>query len=216
MENKTAIIAGASGLIGQSLIQLLLKSDKYSKVIALVRTTLGINHTKLSELKVDFDTIRDFTDFPKCDDIFCCLGTTIKNAGSKEAFYKVDYTYCHELAKRGLAAGADRFFQVTAMGADSKSSNFYSRVKGQLEDQLSFLGYKTIYIFKPSLLRGDRKEFRFGEKLALIITRAIPFIGPLKKYRPIHVDKVADAMLKVAKQEDKGFYYYQSDIMQKM
>ncbi|MFT6053794.1 MAG: hypothetical protein ACJASP_000678 [Roseivirga sp.] len=85
-----------------------------------------------------------------------------------------------------------------------------------MEDQLSFLGYKTIYIFKPSLLRGDRKEFRFGEKLALIITRAIPFIGPLKKYRPIHVDKVADAMLKVAKQEDKGFYYYQSDIMQKM
>jgi uncharacterized protein YbjT (DUF2867 family) len=216
MENKTAIIAGASGLIGQSLIQQLLASNQYTKVIALVRSPLGINNPKFSELKIDFDEISAYCEFPKGEDIYCCLGTTIKNAGSKEAFYKVDFTYCYELAKRGLDAGADRFFQVSAMGANPKSSNFYSRVKGELEDQLSFLGYRTIYVFKPSLLRGDRKEFRFGEKLALIITRIIPFIGSWKKYRPIHVDKVADAMLKVAKQEDKGFYYYQSDIMQKM
>jgi uncharacterized protein YbjT (DUF2867 family) len=216
MENKTAIIAGASGLIGRSLTQQLLNSNQYSNVIALVRKPLGISHSKFSEVTVDFDRISDFVDFPMGEDIFCCLGTTMKNAGSKEAFFKVDYTYCYDLAKRGLQAGADRFFLVSAMGANPKASNFYSRVKGELEDQLSFLGYRTVYVFKPSLLRGDRKEFRFGEKLALIITRIIPFIGPWKKYRPIHVDKVADAMVKVAKQDDKGFYYYQSDIMQKM
>jgi uncharacterized protein YbjT (DUF2867 family) len=216
MENKTAIIAGASGLIGQSLTQQLLNSNQYSKVIALVRKPLGISHPKFSEVTVDFDRITDFVDFPKGEDIFCCLGTTMKNAGSKEAFFKVDYTYCYDLAKIGLQAGADRFFLISAMGANPKAGNFYSRVKGELEDQLSFLGYRTIYVFKPSLLRGDRKEFRFGEKLALIITRIIPFIGPWKKYRPIHVDKVADAMVKVANQDDKGFYYYQSDIMQKI
>lgn len=216
MENKTAIIAGASGLIGRSLTQQLLNSDQYSKVISLVRKPLGFVHPKYSEVIIDFNTISDFADFPKGEDIFCCLGTTMKNAGSKEAFFKVDYTYCYDLAKRGLQAGADRYFLVSAMGANPKSSNFYSRVKGELEDQLSFLGYRTIYVFKPSLLRGNREEFRLGEKLALIITRIIPFVGALRKYKPIHVDKVADAMVKVAKQDDKGFYYYQSDIMQKM
>lgn len=216
MESKTAIIAGASGLIGQSLTQLLLNSEDYGQVIALVRKPLGIQHDKLKELTVNFDHLADMEDFPKADDIFCTLGTTIKKAGSQEAFYKVDYTYPMELAKRGLKANAQRFFLVTALGANMNSSNFYSRVKGELEDKISFLNYRTIYIFKPSLLRGNRKESRLGEKFAQAITRIIPFVGPWKKYLPIHADKVADAMMKVAKQEDKGCYFYQSEIMQKM
>lgn len=216
MESKTAIIAGASGLIGQSLIQMLLNSKDYGQVIALVRKPLGIQHDKLKELTVNFDHLVDMEDFPEADDIFCTLGTTIKNAGSQDAFYKVDYTYPMELAKRALKSGAKRFFLVTALGSNMNSRNFYSRVKGELEDKISFLNYRTIYIFKPSLLRGDRKESRPGEKFGQAITRIIPFIGPWKKYRPIHVNKVADAMMKVAKQEDKGCYYYQSEIMQKM
>ena len=216
MEQKTAIIAGASGLIGRSLIQLLLKSNDYGQVIALVRSPLGILNEKLSEVKMDFDELANLSDFPKGDDIFCCLGTTIKKAGSKEAFYKVDFTYPYELAKTALKAGADRFFVVTALGADKHSRVFYNRVKGELEDQISFLDYRTIYIFKPSLLRGKRDEMRFGERFAQAITRVIPFVGAWKKYHPIHADKVADAMIKVAKQEDKGCYYYQSEIMRKM
>lgn len=216
MESKTAIIAGASGLIGQSLIQMLLNSKDYGQVIALVRKPLGIQHDKLKELTVNFDHLADMEDFPQADDIFCTLGTTIKKAGSQDAFYKVDYTYPMDLAKRALKSGANRFFLVTALGSNMNSRNFYSRVKGELEDKISFLNYRTIYIFKPSLLRGDRKESRPGEKFGQLITRIIPFIGPWKKYRPIHVDKVADAMMKVAKQEDKGCYYYQSEIMQKM
>lgn len=216
MESKTAIIAGASGLIGQSLIQMLLNSKDYGQVIALVRKPLGIQHEKLRELTVNFDHLADMEDFPEADDIFCTLGTTIKKAGSQEAFHTVDFTYPIELAKRALKANAKRYFLVTALGSNKKSSNFYGRVKGELEDKISFLNYRTIYIFKPSLLRGDRKENRPGEKVAQAVMRIIPFIGPWKKYRPIHVDKVADAMMKVSKQEDKGCYFYQSEIMQKM
>ncbi len=216
MESKTAIIAGASGLIGQSLTQMLLNSKDYGQVIALVRKPLGIQHAKLKELTVNFDHLADMEDFPEVDDIFCTLGTTIKKAGSQEAFYTVDFTYPMELAQRGLKANAQRFFLVAALGSNMNSGNFYSRVKGELEDKISFLNYRTIYIFKPSLLRGDRQEHRLGEKIGQAITRIIPFVGALKKYRPIHVDKVADAMMKVAKQEDKGCYYYQSEIMQKM
>ncbi len=216
MESKTAIIAGASGLIGQSLTQMLLNSKDYGQVIALVRKPLGIQHDKFKELTIDFDQLAEMDEFPQADDIYCTLGTTIKNAGSKDAFYKVDFTYPMELARCALKAGAKRFFLVSAMGAKINSRNFYSRVKGELEDKISFLDYRTIYIFKPSLLRGKRKENRPGEKMAQLFTRIVPFIGPWKKYRPIHADKVADAMMKVAKQEDKGCYFYQSEIMRKM
>ena len=216
MESKTAIIAGASGLIGSSLTQQLLNSKDYCQVVALVRKPLNIEHPKLNQQVIDFDQLAELPDFPKGDDVFCTLGTTIKTAGSKESFYKVDFTYPYELAKRALAAGAERYFIVSAMGADVDSLYFYNRVKGEIEDKVSFLDYRTIYIFKPSLLRGDRNESRLGEKIALAITRIIPFIGPLKKYHPIHADKVADAMLKVAKQEVKGCYYYESELMRKM
>lgn len=213
---KTAIIAGASGLIGRSLTQHLLNSDDYGQIIALVRKPLGFQHKKLSEVKIDFDELANIKDFPKADDIFCCLGSTMKKAGSKEAFYKIDFTYPYELAKAALVAGGDRYFLVSALGAKKNSKYFYSRVKGELEDQISFLDYRTIYIFKPSLLRGNREESRIGEKLMQAFTRIIPFVGPWKKYRPIHADKVADSMMKVAQQEDKGCYFYQSEIMRNM
>lgn len=118
MDSKTAIIAGASGLIGRSLTQSLLQSNAYGQVIALVRKPLGLQHDKLKELTVDFNILSEMDDFPKADDIFCCLGTTMKKAGSKEVFYKVDFTYPYELAKKALENGGDRFFLVSAMGAD--------------------------------------------------------------------------------------------------
>lgn len=203
-------------MIGRSLIQLLLKSNDYGQVIALVRKPLGIKHDKLTEHNLNFDELQDTPDFPKGDDVFCCLGTTMKKAGSKDAFYKVDFTYPYELARRALAAGATRYFLVSAMGAKLKSRVFYNRVKGELEDKVSFLNYRTIYIFKPSLLRGKREESRPGESFAQAFTRIVPFIGPWKKYHPIKAEKVADAIMKVAEQEDKGCYFYQSEIMRKM
>ena len=207
MESKTAIIAGASGLIGRSLTQMILNSDDYGQVIALVRKPLGLQHDKLKEQIIDFNELRQMQDFPKGDDIFCCLGTTMKQAGSKDAFYKVDFTYPYELAQTALEAGADRYFLISAMGAKKNSRVYYNRVKGELEDKISFLNYRTIYIFKPSLLRGKRNESRPGESFAQAFTRIVPFVGPWKKYHPIKAEKVADAMMKVAKQEDKGCYF---------
>jgi len=216
MDSKTAVIAGASGLIGQSLIQRLLANSDYATVIALVRRPLGIQHEKLTELTVSFDALASMEDFPSADDIFCCLGTTQKKTPNPEDYSKVDYDYCMELAKRGLKEGADRFFLISSLGAKKGAGNFYLNLKGELEHEVSFLNYRTIYIFRPSLLRGDRKENRPGEKFAQFITRLIPFLGPWKKYKPIHADKVADAMMKVAQQDDKGCYFYESDIMQRM
>lgn len=216
MDTKTAIIAGASGLIGRSLTQQLLKSNNYGQVIALVRKPLGIQHDKLKELTINFDELETMDDFPKGDDIFCCLGTTQKKTPNKDDYRRVDYTYCMDFAKRSLKAGGDRFFLISSMGAKKGARSFYLNLKGELEHDLSFLNYRTIYIFRPALLRGSRNENRPGEKFAQALTRIIPFIGPLKKYKPIHADKVVDAMLKVAKQEDKGCYFYSSEIMQRM
>ena len=216
MDTKTAIIAGASGLIGRSLTQALLKSEDYDQVILLVRKPIGIQYEKIREQLIDFDELESMGDFPKGDDIFCCLGTTQKKTPNESEYRKVDYDYCYNLAKRSLKEGASRFFLISSMGAKKGASSFYLSLKGELEHDVSFLDYRTIYIFRPSLLRGDRKENRPGEKFAQFVTRFIPFFGPLKKYKPIHADKVVDAMMKVAQQEDKGCYFYESEMMQKM
>lgn len=216
MESKTAIIAGASGLIGSSLIQRLLKSENYGQVIALVRSSLGIQHDKLKEEVINFDDLLTMPEFPQGDDIFCCLGTTQAKSKNDEDYRKVDYHYCYNLAQRALKEGGDRFFLISSLGAKKGSKNFYLNLKGELEHDISFLDYRTIYIFRPSLLRGDRKENRLGEKFAQLITRIIPFIGPWKKYKPIHADQVADAIMQVSRQDDKGCYFYESEIMQKM
>ena len=216
MEPKTALIAGASGLIGQSLIQELLRSERYNKVVALVRRPLGFEHDKLEQVMIDFNALETMTGFPKGHDVFCCLGTTQKKTPRPEDYRKVDYDYCISLAKRALKEGAERFFLISSLGAKLGSKNFYLNLKGELEHSLSFLNYQTLYIFRPALLLGNRTEHRPGEKWAQFFARIIPFVGPLKKYQPIHADKVVDAMLKVAQQDDKGCYFYSSELMQRM
>lgn len=216
MESKTAIIAGASGLIGSSLLQRLLESENYSQVIALVRNSLGIQHEKLKEVIIDFDDLLTMDGFPQGDDVFCCLGTTQAKSKNEEEYRKVDYHYCYNLAQRALKEGAGRFFLISSLGAKKGSKNFYLNLKGELEHDISFLDYRTIYIFRPSLLRGDRKENRPGEKFAQLITRIIPFIGPWEKYKPIQADQVTKAIMQVSRQEDIGCYFYESEVMQKM
>lgn len=216
MESKTAIIAGASGLIGQSLLELLLKDDRYDHVMALVRKPLGVQHEKLEQLEINFDLLDTLEGFPEGDDVFCCLGTTQAKSKNEEDYRKVDFHYCYNLAKRALSAGASRFFLVSSLGAKKGSGNFYLNLKGELEHEISFLDYQTIYIFRPSLLRGNRQEYRFGERMAQLFTRIIPFVGPWKKYKPIQAAKVADAMVKVSKQKDQGCYFYESSLMQRL
>ena len=209
--NKTALIAGASGLTGGYLLNLLLESPEYSSVIAYVRKSSGLTHPKLKEIVVDWETLQEPV---AAEDVFCCLGTTIKKAGSQEAFRRVDYDYPLQLAQIQYRGGSQQFLLVSAMGADAKSSIFYSRVKGELENALQSIGYKSLHIFRPSFIAGPRKESRTGEKIGLAIFSILStlFIGPLKKYAHIQAEHIARAMLRTAQKNEQGTKLYDSAV----
>ncbi|MDX5422588.1 MAG: oxidoreductase [Hymenobacteraceae bacterium] len=210
---RNALIAGASGLVGGHCLNLLLKSNRYSQVISVGRHDLPLIHPKLDQQKVDFDRLKSYASELAADDIYCCLGTTMKKAGSKEAFYKVDHTYVVQLAELTVNKGASQFLVVSAMGADPGSLFFYNKVKGQMEHDVQQLGYDTVHIFRPSLLLGSREEERTGEELASKIMKPLSslMIGPLEKYKPIEAEDVAKAMLYAASQDQKGVHIHPSD-----
>jgi len=210
---KTALVAGSTGLIGSQLLQLLLNSDRYSKVIALTRQDLPILHSKLVQVKVDFARLGEHNDELKADDIFCCLGTTMAKAGSKENFNQVDFYFPLLLAKTSYGRGGKQFLIVSALGADSESSIYYNRVKGEMEEAVSQVGFDTLHIFRPSLLLGPRTEKRSGEDAAKFFYKVFGFLIP-KKYKAIDSLKVARAMLHVANAETKGTHIYESSELQ--
>ncbi|MCC5929298.1 MAG: oxidoreductase [Cyclobacteriaceae bacterium] len=211
--SKTALIAGASGLVGSHLILELLPSDRYEKVISIGRSKLPIDHEKLTQHIVDFDHLEENAALLKADDVFCCLGTTIKKAGSKQNFYKVDFTYPYDLAHLSKQQGAQQYNLVTAMGSARKSAFYYNRVKGELEDKVMNMGFAALNIFRPSLLLGKRNEKRLGEDLAkAVYTLFKPIMqGPLKKYRGIEGAHVAAAMAYISSLDKKGTFIYESD-----
>jgi uncharacterized protein YbjT (DUF2867 family) len=210
---RNALIAGATGLVGKHLLSMLLNSKDYKKVYVLSRRPLGEEHPKLEEVIIDFDRLPE-QELPAADDVFCCLGTTMKKAGSKEAFRQVDFVYPYELARKAGENGAEQYLLVSAMGANRGSFFFYNRVKGEVEEGISKLsGYKSISIFRPSLLLGEREEKRLGEVIASKLMRFIKplMIGPLRKYRGIHARTVANGMLKAAQQQQRGVQVYESE-----
>jgi uncharacterized protein YbjT (DUF2867 family) len=216
MEKRNALIAGATGLVGNSLLKQLLADDQYDKVITITRKPMDISHPKLVQQQIDFNLVESLkTGFP-VDDVFCALGTTIKTAGSQDAFYKVDFTYVVNLGKWSVANGAKRFLVVSAMGANAKSGIFYNRVKGEMETAVSQFNIPQVQIFRPSLLMGNRTEKRGGEKIAKVVMGGLGFlfVGPLLKYKGIHADVVAKAMIKAAKKDVKGFTVFESGEMQ--
>ncbi len=210
---KTALIAGASGLVGSFCLRLLLQSDRYFKVIAIGRSALPMQHPKLEQVLVDFDNLEAHKYSLIADDIFCCLGTTIKQAGSKPDFYKVDYTYVVKLATLTAKSFASQFLVVSSLGASAGSPIFYSKVKGQMENAIKPLSFLAVLIFQPSLLLGPRREKRLGEKIAGIAMRALNFalVGPLRKYRPVTAEEVAQAMLYEAMQDGAGVRIHDSE-----
>ncbi|GAA4401574.1 oxidoreductase [Nibrella viscosa] len=209
---KTALIVGATGLIGDLLTHRLVDSTVYDKVKVLVRKPLGWQHPRLQEVTYDFDHPNGL--LVQTDDIFCCLGTTMAKAGSKEAFRKVDYQYPMDVARLGLANGARQYAIVTAMGADLDSRLFYNRVKGEVERDLAALNYPTLLIFRPSLLLGNRSESRLGEKVAAGLMRATAPLIPAK-YRGIEAEKVANAMFTTAQEGLTGKHIFESDVLQR-
>ena len=205
---KTAIVLGATGLIGKKVTEQLLKNNQYSAVIILVRQALNINHPKLKQQIFNYDAVDKMV--LKGDDLFCCLGTTIKTAGSKDAFRKVDFEYVVKVAKAAKENGINHFAVVSAMGADKNSSIFYNKTKGEMEEAIKAIGFNSTYIIRPSLLLGDRKEFRFGEVVSKFLMITLSFLIP-KKYRAIYDVQVALAMIHFMNQKENGFFIKEND-----
>lgn len=215
---KVALLAGASGLVGGHCLQFLLEDDAYEAVVILARKEIPLRHPKLQQHILHFDRLQEYAPIIKADDIFCCLGTTIKKAGSRSNFRKVDYTYPLQIARMALANGAGQFLVVTATAANKSSLIFYNRVKGQVEEAVKILPYQAVHIFRPSLLLGKRPEYRPGEKIgAVLFNMTAPlFIGPLKRYKAIEGRAVAGAMVACAKKNGKGVFVYESEEIQKI
>ncbi len=211
--NRTALVAGASGLVGGHVTRLLLADPRCDRVTVLVRRDLPLTHKKLVQRVVDFDHLAHVTDFPRVHDVFCCLGTTIRQAGSEAEFRKVDYTYVMELARVALRHRAAQFLVVTAVGADPRSRVFYSRVKGEVEDALRRLQFEGLHIFRPSLLVGSRAQSRPAEKLAMVLSPLVAWMlmGPLARYRPIRAATVARAMVRAAHPAQPGVHIYEGN-----
>lgn len=197
------------------MLQLLLADDHWSSVVALGRREAPFRHGKLAQRIIDLGELETLLDLPKANDVFCCLGTTIKQAGSQEAFRRVDHDYVVALARAGLQSGATQLLLVSAVGADPQSRVFYSRVKGETEAAVRELPYRAIQIFRPSLLLGERSEFRLGERLMMPFTPllSLVLVARMRRYRPIRARAVAEAMVAVAKEAPRGPNVFEYDAM---
>ncbi|MFC7440561.1 oxidoreductase [Laceyella putida] len=216
--NKTALVLGATGLIGSHVTQLLLKDNRYKEVRLLVRKSTGIHHPKCREHLIDFADLESKPPLFAVDDLFCCLGTTMKKAQSKEAFRLVDYTYPLQVGQLAKSQGIQSYSLISSIGANPRSPFFYTRTKGELEEALTALDLPALHIFRPSLLLGERQETRLMEDLAQRLTPALNplLVGPLRAYRPIKEATVAQAMVYQAQSGLTGTHVVESWEMEKL
>ena len=210
---RSALVLGATGLVGGHVLDLLLGDPAWGHVAALVRRPTGRTHAKLAERLADFERLDDAGDAFAVDDVFCCLGTTIRVAGSQAAFRRVDHDYVVAAARRAADAGARQFLLVTAMGADAGSRIFYNRVKGETERAVRALPFRRVVLARPSLLLGERGERRAGEEAGKAVMGALGalMVGPLRKYRAIHGRDVARALVRLAGEAEPGTRVAESD-----
>ena len=213
-----AIIVGASGSIGNSVLKKLLSNDIYSEVLVLVRKDLGIQHPKLKQLILNFDDINKYAAQITGDVVFSCLGTTKSQTPDEAEYKKIDYQYPLDVAWIAQTNGAKSYHLISSIGADKNSSTFYIRTKGEVERDLKAVPFESIHIYRPSLLDGERKQKRTLEKISITVMHLInPLLfGGLKKYRSIKVDTVASAMIKNSMTAHKGVFVYESDQIQEI
>lgn len=215
---RTALVAGASGLVGGHLLAVLLEAPEYARVYALSRRPLATEHPRLANRIVRFGQLGAQIAGLRCDDAFCCLGTTLREAGSREAFRSVDCGHVLEFAHAARAAGARRLVVVSSVGADARAKAFYLRVKGEMEEGLTGAGFTSLDILQPSLLLGWRRELRAVELTAGL---TLPLVNPLlrgsvARFRAIPARTVAAAMLGAARSGRRGVYRYTWDGIQQL
>jgi len=203
---KRAIVIGATGMVGTQLIQLLMNDENYSKIISLVRRESGIKNPKLEEHIIDFDEPESWSNFVWGEVLFSTLGTTIAQAKTKEAQYKVDFEYQFAVAKIAAIQGVSKYVLISSAGSNSTSYNFYLKMKGELETAVHILPFKTISILKPGMLAGNRIKNRPSEKLAFKVMNLLNKLGLFKRYKPIQAIIVAQAMIMAAKENESSRY----------
>lgn len=205
----TATIIGATGLIGGYLLEELLQNDYYHSVRVLIRRPIELTHPKLEKKLVDFRNAESFRMTLEASDVvFCTIGTTRQKVkGDKAAYRKVDYDIPVNAARFCKLCGCEKFVLVSSVGANSKSNNFYLNLKGEVEDAVKAVGLKSVHIMRPSVLLGDRKEFRLGEKIGKGLMKTFSFLIP-SKYKPVQGRDVAKAMVAAAKKSDEGFFIW--------
>jgi uncharacterized protein YbjT (DUF2867 family) len=202
VNERRVLLLGATGLVGARALDHLLASAHVASVTVLARRATGRTHARLRELVVDLEG--DLGDLRSPTDVLCALGTTMKKAGSKEAFRRVDHDIPLRVARLALDAGARSYALVSSVGADARSGSFYLRTKGELEEELRGLGYRALHLLRPSVLAGDRAEERLGERVGIAVAKAAAglMVGGLRRYRAIDADDVARALVATTAQPE--------------
>ncbi len=212
---RTAIIVGATGLVGNALLIMLLSDISIKKVIVFSRRPLDLKDAKLEVVETDFDNYKPLAKyFQEADVLFCCIGTTIKVAGSKEAFRKVDFEIPVKLAELSSKNGIKSFIVISSLGADFDSRNFYLKTKGEMEQEVAKFKFVKLAFVRPSMLLGPRKEFRLGERIGqFAMTLFTPLlVGIFKKFRPIHETVVAKAMIQISNSASNQKIYESAEL----
>jgi uncharacterized protein YbjT (DUF2867 family) len=207
---RTALIAGATGLVGAALLRRLAADADYAEVRVLGRRPPPLEAGKIRFVASDFSNLAELASELAVDDVFCCLGTTLRQAGSRAAFERVDYHMVVDLARAAHKAGAKRFLVVSAVGASARSPAFYSRVKARMEQAVGEIPFEAVHVVRPSLLLGARAEFRPGERLAQLAAPllSLALVGPLAKYRAVEADAVAAALARLARANTRGVHVH--------
>jgi uncharacterized protein YbjT (DUF2867 family) len=207
----TAIVLGATGLVGRQLVKMLLGDKRFDKVKVFVRRNTGVTHPKLESYVVNFDTPAPWQHLITGDVLFSTLGTTLRKAGSQSAQYKVDYTYQYQAAKIAAENGIKTYVLVSAAFSSPDAGVFYSRIKGELERDVTKLGFKSIHIIRPGVLSGRREKTRWGEKIGAAGSRLFSYLPGMRKYRPVKDVEVARAMINASLSAKNGLHSYTLD-----
>ena len=207
---KTALIFGSSGLVGSHLLDLITQDNNYSKIKLYVRSEPKKVNSKFEIIKVDFNKLEDYKDSINGDDCFFCIGTTRKNTPDKNEYIKVEYNLPVSIAKMAKSNSVNNFIYISSLGANPNATSVYLKNKGKAEEELVKLNFTNLSILRPSILVGNRKENRFGEKIGIFAMKTFSplFFGNMKKYKPINVENVAKSMLQVAQK------HYQNNIFE--
>ncbi len=213
---KTALIFGSSGLVGSKLLELIINNNKYSRIKLFIRSEIYSSNSKIEIIKTDFNNLENYKESIIGDDCFFCIGTTRKNTPDKNEYIRIEYNLPLEVAKIAKKNLIKSFTYISSLGANPNAANLYLKNKGKTEEALKKLNFPKLSIIRPSILLGNRKENRIGEKIGIFIMKSFSplFLGKMKKYKPIKVENVAKALINIAENDYQKITFESDSIME--